>query len=114
MLLLLAAPVLAHISVAAIAGLLLVVAWGLLDPAQWRRVLHVDRTEGAIALGTLVATLTFSLEAAVLGGVTASLVTYLYRSARPSLRTMGFDKPFDDDVRRPFVIIDGAPSGVLP
>jgi SulP family sulfate permease len=62
----------------------------------------------------LVATLTFSLEAAVLGGVTASLVTYLYRSARPSLRTMGFDKPFADDERRPFVIVDGAPAGTLP
>ncbi len=114
LLLLLAGPVLAHISVAAIAGLLLVVAWGLLDPGQWRRVLHLDRTEAAIALGTFVATLTFSLEAAVLGGVTASLVTYLYRSARPSLRTMGFDKSFDADERRPFVIIDGAPSGALP
>ncbi len=113
-LLVLAAPVLAHISVAAIAGLLLVVAWGLLDPAQWRRVLRMDRTEAAIALGTFVATLTFSLEAAVLGGVTASLVTYLYRSARPSLRTMGFDQSFDTNERRPFVIIDGAPSGTLP
>jgi sulfate permease, SulP family len=113
-LLVLAAPVLAHISVGAIAGLLLVVAWGLIDPAQWRRVLHLDRTEAAIALGTLVATLTFSLEAAVLGGVTASLVTYLYRSARPSLRTMGFDTRFDEDERRPFVIIDGVPAGTLP
>jgi SulP family sulfate permease len=113
-LLLLASPVLAYISVAAIAGLLLVVAWGLLDLAQWRRVLTLDRTEAAIALGTFVATLTFSLEAAVLGGVAASLVTYLYRSARPSLRTMGFNKTYAEDVRRPFVIIDDAPSGTLP
>ena len=113
-LLVLASPILAHVPVAAIAGLLLVVAFGLLDPAQWRRVLHLDRTEAAIALGTFVATLTFSIEAAVLGGVAASLVTYLYRSARPSLRTMGFDKSFADDARRPFVIIDGAPHGALP
>ncbi len=114
LLLVLASPVLAYISVAAIAGLLLVVAWGLLDPVQWRRVLRLDRTEAAIALGTLVATLTFSMEAAVLGGVAASLVTYLYRSARPSLRTMGFNKSFEEDARRPFVIIDGAPGGSLP
>lgn len=114
MLLALAAPILAHISVAAIAGLLLVVAWGLLDIAQWRRVLHLDRTEAAIAGGTLVATLAVSLEIAVLGGVAASLITYLYRSARPSLRTMGFSKPFDEDALRPFVIADGAPAGTLP
>ena len=113
-LLVLASPVLAHISVAAIAGLLLLVAWGLLDLAQWRRVLYLDRTEAAIALGTFVATLTFSLEVAVLGGVAASLVAYLYRSARPSLRTLGFNRAFGDDAHRPFVIIDGAPAGALP
>lgn len=113
-LLVIASPVLAYISVAAIAGLLMVVAWGLLDVAQWRRVLHLDRTEAAIALGTFVATLTFSLDAAILGGVAASLVTYLYRSARPSLRTMGFNKTYEDSALRPFVIVDEAPAGTLP
>ena len=113
-LLVIASPILAYISVAAIAGLLLVVAGGLLDQAQWRRVLRLDRTEAAIAIGTFIATLTFSLDAAILGGVAASLVTYLYHSARPSMRTMGFNKSFEDDERRPFVIIDGAPSGTWP
>ena len=103
----LAAPILAHIPMAAIAGLLLLVAWGLLDFEQWKRVLHMDRTEAAIAAGTFIATLTMSLEIAVLSGVVASLITFLYRSARPTLRTLGFDTPFEDDANRPFVVIDG-------
>lgn len=113
-LLALAAPLLAHIPVAAIAGLLLLVAWGLLDRRAWRRALRVDRTEAAIAAGTFVATLTMSLEIAVLGGVVASLVTYLYRSARPALRTLGFDRPFRQNENRPVVVIDGEHGGTAP
>lgn len=109
-----ASPVLAHIPLATIAGLLLIVAWGLLDRPQWKRVLHMDRTEAAIAAGTLVATLTMALETAVLGGVMASLITYLYRSARPAMRTMGFDTPPGQERLRPFKTIDDAPDDFLP
>jgi len=105
-LLVLAAPVLKFIPMAAIAGLLLLVAWGLLDFGEWKRVLRMDQTEAAIAAGTLIATLTMSLEIAVLGGVVASLITYLYRSARPAMRSLGFDKSFTEDAHRPFVVID--------
>lgn len=105
-LLALAGPILAHIPVATIAGLLMLVAWGLLDRPAWERVLRMDRTEAAIAAGTFVAVLTMSMEIAILGGVVASLITYLYRSARPTLHTLGFDRPFADDANRPFVVID--------
>lgn len=117
-LLLVGSPVLAHIPLAAIAALLLLVAWGLLDRAHWRRVIKLDRTETTIAAGTALATVLVSLEVAILGGVVASLVTYLYRSARPALRTMGFDQPpsaaHGQHGDRPFVVIDDAPPGALP
>ncbi len=113
-LLALAAPILAHIPTAAIAGLLMLVAWGLLDRAAWERVLRVDRTEAAIAAGTFVAVLTMSLEIAILGGVVASLITYLYRSARPSLQTLGFDRPFSEDPNRPVVVIGGEDGRTAP
>ncbi len=114
LLLLLAGPVLAWIPLAAISALLLLVAWGLLDRAHWQRVARLDRTEAAIAGGTFVATLTVSLEVAILGGVIASLVTYLYRSARPALRTMGFDTPPGQPGLRPFKVIDQSPDDFLP
>jgi SulP family sulfate permease len=113
-LLVLATPVLAWIPLAAIAALLLLVGWSLFDREHWRRVVRMDRTETTIAAGTFVATLAVSLEVAVLGGVTASLITYLYRSARPALRTMGFSTPPGGTGARPFMVIDQAPDDFLP
>jgi SulP family sulfate permease len=114
LLLLVGGAVLVWIPMATIAALLLLVAWGLVDRAHWSRVLRLDLTEAAIACGTLLATLAVSLEVAVLTGVTASLVTYLYRSARPALRTLGFDQAPDHPGYRPFVVIDDRPAGALP
>ncbi|OYU98408.1 MAG: sulfate transporter, partial [Burkholderiales bacterium PBB5] len=106
----LAAPLLAWIPLAGVSALLLVVAWGLVDQAAWARLWRMERSEFAIAAATATATLVMRLEMAVLAGVMLSLVVYLYRTARPALRTMGFDSHRAD---RPFVVVDGAP-GVLP
>lgn len=118
LLLLLGSPVLRFIPMASIAVLLLLVAWGLLDRAHWRRVVRLDRSETAIAAGTALATVLVSLQVAILGGMIAALVSYLYRSARPALRSMGFDRPplpgAADQGDRPFVVIDDAPPGALP
>jgi SulP family sulfate permease len=98
----LAGPVLAWIPLAAVAALLLVVAWSLVDQAAWQRLWQQERSEFAIALATALATLAVRLEMAVLAGVMLSLVVYLYRSARPALRSMGFDR---QGAGRPFVVI---------
>ena len=113
-LLLVGGPVLAWIPMAAIAGLLLLVAWSLFDRSHWQRVIRLDHAEAAIAGGTFAATLLLSLEVAIIGGVTASLVTYLVRSAKPALRSMGFDLPPGHRGYRPFVVIDDAPPDALP
>lgn len=89
----LAGPLLAWVPLAAINALLLVVAWTLIDRTQWRELARLDRQEAAVAAGTLVATLLLPLQVAVLAGVGASLVVYLYRTAHPALRSMGFDQP---------------------
>jgi SulP family sulfate permease len=83
---------LAQVPRAAIAGLLLLVAWSLIDFGQWRQVRRVDRSELAVALSTLVATLTLRLESAILLGTALALVLYLWRSSRPAMRIMGFDR----------------------
>ena len=108
----LAAPLLAWVPKAAIAALLLVVAWSLIDTAAWRELYLLDRSEAAVAAGTLAATLLLPLQVAVLAGVAASLVVYLYRTAHPALRTMGFDRPPEPGgVLRPFVVLEpGAPE----
>jgi len=103
---LLAEP-LAMVPRAAIAGLLLLVAWSLIDFDQWRQVRRIDRSELAVALSTLVATLTLRLESAILLGTALALLLYLWRSSRPAMRIMGFDRWGAD---RRLVVREHAPA----
>lgn len=105
-----AAPLLAWVPMAAIDALLLLVAWTLLDRAQWRELARLDRSEAAVAGGTLAATLLLPLQVAVLAGVAASLVLYLHRTAHPALRSMGFAGPPQPGVNRPFVVLEPGAS----
>lgn len=105
-----AAPLLAWVPMAAIDALLLLVAWTLVDTNQWRELARLDRSEAAVAAGTLVATLLLPLQVAVLAGVAASLVVYLHRTAHPAVRSMGFTGPPRPGVNRPFVVLDTVAS----
>jgi SulP family sulfate permease len=84
---------------------LLLVALSLLDPARWRKLFTLSRTDLAVALATGVATVTIRLEIAILLGMILSLMSFLYRTSRPAMRTMGFDRLASD---RKFVVIDNA------
>ena len=96
-------PLLAKIPMAALAGLLLMVAVFLFDLPRWRDVFTLSRTEFAVALATLIATLTIRLEMAILLGTLLSLMTFLYRTSKPAMRTMGFDSTSEN---RQFVVIE--------
>jgi SulP family sulfate permease len=101
----LSAPLLAKIPMAALAALLLLVAVSLLDASRWRQLLRLDRTEFGVALATTIATVTIRLEMAILLGTLLSLMSFLYRTSQPAMRTMGFDSTRAD---RQFVVIDEA------
>jgi SulP family sulfate permease len=103
------ATLLAAIPMAAVSGLLLLVAWSLLDVPNWRRLWPLSRLEFGIALATLLATLAIRLELAILFGTLLSLAAYLWRTARPAMRTMGFDTRAPG---RPFVIADDNPNAL--
>jgi len=105
----LSAALIAAIPMAAVSGLLLLVAWSLLDVPQWRRLLQLSQLEFGIALATLIATLAIRLELAILLGTLLSLAAYLWRTARPAMRTMGFDT---HAAGRPFVIADDNPKAL--
>jgi SulP family sulfate permease len=96
---------LAQIPMAALAALLLLVAVSLLDAPRWRQLLRLDRTEFGVALATTIATVTIRLEMAILLGTLLSLMSFLYRTSHPAMRTMGFDSTRAD---RQFVVIDEA------
>jgi len=84
-------PLVAHLPVASMAALLFMVAWGLFDFAAIRTVLRTSRSEAAVLLLTFAATLFMNLEMAVLSGVTLSLLVYLNRTSRPSIRSVAPD-----------------------
>ena len=89
----LTSPLLALIPMPAIAGLLMLVAWSLFDLASWRRLADFSGQDFAIAAVTLFATVTIRLEMAILLGTLLSLVTYLHRTSKPSIRVVGLDVP---------------------
>ena len=100
---------LAKIPMAALAGLLLLVSVSLFDAPRWREVFTLSRTEFGVALATLIATLTIRLEIAILLGTLLSLMTFLYRTSKPAMRTMGFDQEGAD---RHFAVLDNNPNAL--
>jgi SulP family sulfate permease len=76
---------------AAMAGILFLVAWGLIDFAEIRHVLKTSRAESAILLGTFAGTLFLTLEEAIIIGVLMSLSLYLARTSKPQVRVRAPD-----------------------
>ena len=104
----LSAPLLAQIPMAGLAALLVLVALTLLDLARWRQLWALSRTDFGVALATMLAALTIRLEIAILLGMLLSLMSFLYRTSRPAMRSMGFDSRAPG--RRFVVIDDRAPA----
>ena len=82
------APLLAYLPIAAMAAVLMLVAWGLFDFHHIATILRVSRSETAVLAVTFVATLVLHLEMAVMAGVLLSLLLFLNRTSQPSLRTL--------------------------
>lgn len=81
--LLLVAPLAQYLPIPAMAGVLFLVAWGLIDFKHIRSILKTSRSETAVLAVTLVATLFAELEFAIYIGVMLSLMLYLKRTSRP-------------------------------
>ncbi len=74
------APLARHLPLAVVAGLLFVVAWGLIDVAEMRRLWREEPLERVPLAVTLVGTVALSLEWAILLGITSALL--VRRAAR--------------------------------
>jgi len=102
LLLLAIAPLLAQLPLAAMAGLLFLVAWNLIDLRAMRHFVASSRPEAAVLAVTFAATLFAELEFAILFGVTLSLVMYLNRTSQPAVRALA---PAPDDPARKFRVV---------
>ena len=79
------APLVAHIPVPALAGIILLVAWSLVSPKEILSIARSDKVEGFIIAVTFFAGIVVGLEFAVVVGVIISLMVFLSKSARPHL-----------------------------
>lgn len=82
--LLLVAPLASYLPTAAMAGILFLVAWGLIDFHHIAEITRISRAEAVILWVTLVGTV-IDLEKGIFFGILLSLSLYLYRVSRPSL-----------------------------
>ena len=85
-LVLLVAPWAQYLPNAAMAGILFLVAWGLIDFEEIYHTIKTSRQETAIMAATFAATLFLTLEEAIIIGVLLSLAIYLSRTSKPQVR----------------------------
>ncbi|MBI5901511.1 MAG: sulfate permease [Rhodocyclales bacterium] len=87
LILLAVAPLAAYLPHAAMAGILFLVAWGLIDFHHIRSIWRTSRQEAAVLWVTITGTL-LNLEAGIVAGVLLSLLLYLNRTSKPGIEPM--------------------------
>jgi SulP family sulfate permease len=109
--LLLIAPLTAYLPIPSMAGVLLVVAYGLIDGHHIRTIIRTSRAEASVLAVTFLATLFVELEFAIYVGVILSLILYLNRTSHPHVITL---VPDHETTRRSFVNIQKKPGPECP
>ncbi|HLY96074.1 MAG TPA: SulP family inorganic anion transporter [Sideroxyarcus sp.] len=84
LILLLVAPLASYLPTAAMAGILFLVAWGLIDFHHIFSIIRTSRAETVTLFVTLIGTLV-DLEKGIFFGILLSLSLYLYRVSRPGI-----------------------------
>ncbi|NWG87266.1 MAG: universal stress protein, partial [Hydrogenophilaceae bacterium] len=104
--LLMVAPLAAYLPTAAMAGILFLVAWGLIDFHHIKSIWQTSKPETVILWVTLIGTL-INLEEGIFAGVLLSLIMYLYRSSRPEISPV---VPAEEEGAYHFVYAKGKPE----
>ena len=94
-----AAPLAAHLPRAALAGILILTAGGLIDRREIIRVVRTSRGDTAIMVATFVAALTMPLQFAILAGVLVSFGRFLLKTSTPGVHSVVPDENFRHFVR---------------
>ena len=102
---LLVAPLAAYLPVPAMAAILFIVAWSLIDFHHITDIIKRHKRERVILIITFLGTL-IDLEKGIFLGILVSLIFYLYRTSQPSLRELVPLKSELNDPRRKFVTAD--------
>jgi len=79
------APLTAYLPMSAMGGIILLVAYNLIDVNHIKRILKASKAETTVMTITFIATLTLDLEFAIYIGVIFSLAFYLQRTSKPRI-----------------------------
>ncbi len=107
---LLIAPLTAYLPVAAMGGVILLVAYNLIDFHHIKNILTLSKSESSILLITFFATLFLELEFAIYIGVLLSLVFFLAKTSTPRIPTL----TVDDTPSRKLINIEKKPLKQCP
>ncbi len=108
---LLIAPLTAYLPIAAMGGIILLVAYNLVDFHHIKQTLIFSKSESSILLTTFFATLFLELEFAIYLGVLLSLVLFLAKTSTPHIPTLSVD---DSDAKRKLINILKKPVKQCP
>jgi SulP family sulfate permease len=95
------APFTAYVPSAALSGVLLVTAYGMIDKKEIARIWRGARPDAAIMLVTFFGTLFLHLEFAVLLGILLSFAIYILKTSVPQVSAVLPDRDFKHFVHQP-------------
>lgn len=81
----------------AMAGVILVIAWNLIDVHHIKQIFKASRRETAVFITTFVATLVLHLEVAIYIGVLLSLLFHIQMISNPGIDTLAADHLLTDE-----------------
>ena len=96
----LVAPLISYLPLAAMAGVILLVAYNLIDFKNIKKTFTYSKSESVIFTATFLATLLFELEFAIYLGVLLSLMLFIAKTSTPDVHTLAFGTPPGEGDRR--------------
>jgi len=97
---LLVAPLISYLPLAAMAGVILLVAYNLIDFDNIKKTFAFSKSESVIFSATFLSTLLFELEFAIYLGVLLSLMFFIAKTSTPEIHTLAFGSPPGEGERK--------------
>ena len=97
---LLVGPLISYLPYAAMAGIILIVAYNLIDFQSIKKTFTYSKSESVIFTATFLSTLLFELEFAIYLGVLLSLMLFIAKTSSPEVHTLAFGSPPGEDIRK--------------
>ena len=97
---LLVAPLMKYLPLAAMAGVILLVAYNLIDFQHIKKTFKFSKSEASIFLVTFLSTLLLELEFAIYLGVLLSLMLFIAKTAAPEVHTLAFESGPEESDRK--------------